>query len=306
MGLATAVGVGTTTISATDPVSSIIGSATLTIPQTTQVGGIITASTTTWSLSNSPYSLSSDVQLAYGSTLAIDPGVVIYGSGHSIKVWGVLNAVGTSSAHIVFNNTNITPGANTSSQPFLINIQFSELNSGNLYQATGSAVYGSLTLDDSILRNTGTLYLWYPIANCFIERNIFLNAGGIEVGTMNGVTVYVSNNVFYQQTGCFIAPCINNYGAFAVENFASYDTSQTIVEYNSFLSTDMIALMLPSGYTAANMIGINNYWNTTDTATIDSMIYDKNDDLGCANYIQYVPFLTAPDPNTPDPSSYIQ
>ncbi|MFQ5585834.1 MAG: hypothetical protein ACE5GF_03315 [Thermodesulfobacteriota bacterium] len=73
------------------------------------------------------------------------------------------------------------------------------------------------------------------------------------------------------------------------------------------MSTDRVALMLPSGYTSAGITAINNYWNTTtDTGVIDSMIYDKNDDLGSADYIIYTPFLTTPDVNTPDPTPYLQ
>lgn len=46
------------------------------------------------------------------------------------------------------------------------------------------------------------------------------------------------------------------------------------------------------------MTATDNYWNTIDTDIIDSMIYDKNDDLNCAGYIEYEPFLTEPHPDT--------
>lgn len=139
--------------------------------------------------------------------------------------------------------------------------------------------------------------------------NVFENAGGISVGTDNNVKVYIRNNVFYKQNS-----------GFAVENWASYSTSETVVEYNSFYSTDRIALRLPSGYNSAKMTAVNNYWNTTDTSIIDNMIFDKKDDLGSAgtvnsvpllkasnlsseepggNYITYEPFLTERDANTP-------
>ena len=119
----------------------------------------------------------------------------------------------------------------------------------------------------------------------------------------------IRNNVFYKQSSNF-----------AVENWASYNSSETIVEYNSFMSTDRIALRLPSGYNNAKMTAINNYWNTADTSVIDNMIFDKNDDLGSSgevdsvlslkkyslftkeqkeSYISYEPFLDTKHENTP-------
>jgi len=49
------------------------------------------------------------------------------------------------------------------------------------------------------------------------------------------------------------------------------------------------------------MTAINNYWNTTDDSVIESMIFDKNDDLRSANYINYLPILTEPHLDTPKP-----
>jgi len=255
----------------------------------TEVGGIINVNTT-WSLADSPYSVVNDVQLAYGATLTVEPNVVINGGGLSIKVWGTLDATGNEQSRIVFENVHIKPGISGSAiTPYLISLKFCELNGGAIYEPTGSAIYGSLLLQDSILNGTSSfLHLWYPTSDCYVERNIFNNAKGIDAGMSGGVKVYVTNNVFFDQTT-----------GYAVKNWASYDTSELIVRYNSFLSTDRIALMLPSGFTSSGMTASENYWNTLDTNIIDSMIYDRNDDLSSADYIGYVPVLTEPDPNTP-------
>ena len=148
----------------------------------TDVGGII-SSDATWSLSNSPYNLISDVQVSPNVTLTIEPGVVVNGNGLSVQVWGTLNATGLDSSRIVFNNTRITPGTTTTSSLFLISVQFATINGGSVYRASGSAVYGSLRLTDSIIRNTAEpMYLWYPESDCFIERNVFYQSRGISVG----------------------------------------------------------------------------------------------------------------------------
>ncbi|MFT8888730.1 MAG: bacterial Ig-like domain-containing protein [Ethanoligenens sp.] len=48
-----------------------------------------------------------------------------------------------------------------------------------------------------------------------------------------------------------------------------------------------------------NIQGANNYWNTTDTSTIQNEIYDSNDDFSLSNAIVYLPILTSPDSKTP-------
>ena len=253
------------------------------------LGGILSASTTV-TLANSPYVLTQDIQIAYGATLTIEPGVVIDGSGRNIKVHGALNAVGTPSAPITFLDCGIDPGNNAQAEPYSIMVQHATLWGGTFYRATGNAVYGSVVLRDSRAYGlTGVFYLWYPVADCTIERNVFVSCGGISVGVSDDVNVYVRNNVFYQQTT-----------EYAIENWASYSTSEVVVARNSFLSTDRVALSLPKGYSSSRMTATHNYWGTANTATIDAMIFDQRDDLASAAMITYQPFLTSPDVATPD------
>ncbi|MFZ3137286.1 MAG: CARDB domain-containing protein [Thermodesulfovibrionales bacterium] len=250
----------------------------------TNVGGIIN-NDTTWTSGNSPYNLTSDVQVAYGATLSIEPGVLVEGHHVAIQVWGLLDAVGTDTQKIVFNNVKIKPGINKPDEPFLINIKFSKINGGSLYSPTGYGIYGSLNLSDSKLNNIPEIHLWYPTSDCYIERNIFTNTNEISIVT-NTANVYIINNIFYKNMPCVVKVWANYY-------------AQIIVENNSFLSTDRIALQLPLGYHPASMTAINNYWNTTDTSVIDNMIYDKNDDLACDDYINYLPILNSPHIDTP-------
>ena len=259
---------------------------------TTTLGGIITEDTYL-SIDNSPYTITTDVQVAYNCTLTIEPGVIINGNDKYIKIWGVLNAIGSQEEKITFNNVKIAPGNNNNYELFVINIQYSIINEGSVYYPTGHAIYGSINIKDSELSDIPFLYIWYPKANCHIERNIFKRCGGINTGTDHEIKVYIRNNIFFQQQ----ASSYSN--TFAISNYASYNSSQTIVEYNSFLSTDKYAIYLRTGYSDANIIATNNYWSTTDVNVINTMIHDKNDDLGCANYIEFRPILTEPHPNTP-------
>src|SRR5262249_12029159 len=230
----------------------------------------------------SPYILTAKVQVAPGATLAIDPGVEVQGNGLGLEIYGALDASGTPDAPVVFQDTNIRPGANTPSQPFTITISNASISGGSLYAPNG-AVYGNLVLTDSVVENVGMIYLWYPVADCVIERNI-LSGVSLSIG-QNGPSVYVRNNVLQNST---------------IENWASY-AGNTVVQLNTFADVGSVVVSLPSGYTSAAMNAQYNYWGTTDPNVIQSMIFDRNDDLGCAGVIPFEPFLSEPDPNTPTP-----
>lgn len=262
----------------------------------TQVGGIINTNTT-WSLANSPYELTAKVQIANGSTLTIEPGVSVYGNGQAIEVFGTLKAIGNAANRIKFTNTKVSPGSQPSSLLFLIDLNYLEFNLGAIYPAGVGEIYGSLNLRNSIIEGIDYIYVWYPKADCVIERNIFKNSGGISIGTSDSVKVSIQNNVFIGQKG-------NQTRTYAVEVWASYGSSQTLVQNNSFLSTTLIALALPVG-ASGQMAATNNYWNTTNPSTIAGMIFDKNDNLGSPGFIVFEPFLSAPHPNTPNPVPYL-
>ncbi|HEY8907969.1 MAG TPA: hypothetical protein VIM63_18235, partial [Rhodoferax sp.] len=120
-----------------------------------------------------------------------------------------------------------------------------------------------------------------------IERNIFKNTGGVSVGT-SSVFVYITNNIFTGSTN-----------GYAIENWASYGGENIFVSKNSFLDVGKVALMLPGGYNSSAITATNNYWGTTTQSAIQSMIYDKTNDLSSAGYISFLPFLTQPDAATP-------
>lgn len=263
----------------------------------TQVSGIINANTT-WSLANSPYELTDKVQIANGSTLTIEPGVSVYSNGQAIEVFGTLKAIGNANNRIKFTNTKVSPGSQSASLLYLIDLDYLEFNSGAIYSTGGDGIYGSLNLRNSIIEGIDYIYVWYPKADCVIERNIFKNSGGISIGTTDSIKVTIQNNVFIGQKG----DCQTR--TYAVEVWASSGSSQTLVQNNSFLNTTLVALALPIG-PSGQMIATNNYWNTTNSSAIAGMIFDKNDNLGSSGVIVFEPFLSAPHQNTPNPAPYL-
>jgi PKD repeat protein len=181
----------------------------------------------------------------------------------------------------------------------VVNIQFANFNSAHsAYMGDNAVPNHTLTLLDSKLDNA-EISLLGPTGDCHIERNIFVNTKSNLFGTgSSNSNVYIRNNIFYQWRDEF---------AVALANFSGFSNSKIVFEYNSFLTTDKIALKditvtdnsMPGFTFNPEMIVANNYWGTTDTSIIDSMIYDRNDDLNYYTYFTYRPFLTEPHPDTP-------
>jgi hypothetical protein len=241
------------------------------------------------------YNFNENVIAGFGISLHLAPGIIINGYGHNLQIYGILHANGSNDSMIVFNNVEITPGFDNSGQPYEISLKFCVVRGGSFYTSTGHGVYGSIRLEDSKLYDIPQIHLWYPVANCFLERNVFNNAGRISVGTSDTVKVWIQNNFFY-----YPSTIANPVIGYAVENWASYSTSKTIVQYNTFANNDKIAVSLPSGYDQSSISAPYNYWSSTDVIVIENMIYDHNDDDNIDSTIDYSNYLFEPDAETPD------
>lgn len=233
----------------------------------TDVGGIIVKDTT-WTSAGSPYNIISNVQIAEGIVLTVEPGVVI--SNGNLQVWGSFNAVGTTSSTIILNSVNLYSESNSA----LINIKYSELNYVSIYQYDGN-----LVLEDSEINYLNQFGISGVVS---IERNAFIDSSAVRVN--NGIAL-IRNNLFFQQTD------------WAIRSESNTSASDVIAELNSFLSTDRIAVRLDDN---ADITALNNYWGTTDPAVIESMIYDGND-YYTLHIVEYIPFRSIPHPDTPIP-----
>lgn len=68
---------------------------------------------------------------------------------------------------------------------------------------------------------------------------------------------------------------------------------------NSFLNVGKLAVTLDPGYEGAAIDARNNYWGTTDKSTIESMVWDKTDDITAAGFVAFEPYLNEPDSRVP-------
>jgi hypothetical protein len=265
----------------------------------TQVSGILWDNTT-WTLANSPYIITDTIQVPSNVTLTIEPGVTVttsmttYDSKFLFLMNGNISACGIANSMIIIDgkgcNFFSTTGSSGSS---FLDLKYCRVQNGSQFwqPQDGSNGYAHFNLTYSTISDFRySSLVWYPTQDVYIEHNVFVNYAGFS--TWHSVehpgNVYIRYNLFY---GSSASP-------FVVENW-SFGSNKTFVEYNSFIDIDGVVLSLKEGYPDTGINGTNNYWGTTNTASIGLKIHDKNTDITCADIIAYQPFLSSPDTLTP-------
>lgn len=267
----------------------------------TPLGGVIGQSTQL-SVERSPYRVVADVTVPQGVTLAVGPGVEILGANKKLAVKGVLNVAGTQAAPVALKDLTIRRenlGTDVSYiQACQVNIAWATVTGGTVYGSNPAWSACQLTLTDSKLSNTQLIEIVQGWGTNKIERNVFERAAGINYSlgseAPNKTTLSIVNNRFVGWTGDF-----------AVRNTGMSGNAEAVVKYNSFLSTDRVALAVKnpqdgSGLTG-RMDGRDNFWGTTDLMSIYRMIQTEatTAGLGGPESLLVTPFLTEAHPNTP-------
>lgn len=262
----------------------------------TKVGGII-SSNTIWTKEDSPYLVTSTIQIPAGVTLTIEAGVTVTmpSGGDMFLLMGTIHAHGTSQEPIVFDgggNSTIVgtyPGHSYGDFEFCVfkngyylwdrwgqlNLRHSQVI--NLTSGSQDAIGGaSIKLDG-------------PSGEINIEYNKFINTGGIY-SYANNYGINIKYNLFQRLR----SPLCNAGGG------SSQTPNKMVVKFNSFVDIQGTVLSLEPVFSPA-MDATENYWGTTDTTVIDQKIYDGNDDVRIGSYITYLPILNSPHPSTPTP-----
>ncbi len=266
----------------------------------TQVGGVLWDNTT-WTAANSPYIITSTVQIPSNVTLTIQPGVTITASMTSpndrflFLLNGNISARGNANNMITINGNGLSFFSTTESlSDSFLDLQYCRIQNGQQFwqPQDGPNGHGHFNLTDSIISNLSVYSLaWYSTQDIFIERNVFYNTAGFSTWHSDEYpgNVYIKNNLF---------DGMPSDQTFVVENWAN-GWNKTVVTNNSFVNMSGVVLSLKGGYLNTGMNGTNNYWGTTNSTIITSMVHDNITDVTCASSIPYQPILTSPDPNAP-------
>jgi hypothetical protein len=260
----------------------------------TQVGGILWDNAI-WTKSGSPYRLTSTVQISSNSTLTIEAGVDISFMEQATNydmflVQGSIIALGTNTDKITFKgNSQTTFFATTGETNKKFNLSYCSFEEGNrlfsIVDRESQIIFRNCVVKD--IEDNSRLV--QKSTQNYIEYNVFINSAGFNIVTSFGG----SSTAYYIQNNLVIGSSDN-------ENFVnvgSYDQTKVFVNYNSFINNNYAVLSQGGDY--VNLNAQNNYWGTTNTSVIDSLINDMKDNIDSPGYVTYLPILTEPDINTP-------
>jgi hypothetical protein len=244
----------------------------------TTIGGIAN-SDLVLTKSQSPYSLSSTLQIPAGVKVIVEAGVEIQSNGLETMFWnqGNLTFNGTRENPIRLTGKPsvyvLTKNAQIGSQLNITGVLF---NGGTrVWSNQGYSGYFSLVFEDNEVQDvTDFIYVWYLLNRAVIQRNVFVNSGGLSVGFGEGKDVSILNNLF-------IGPSTTGYW---VESWASYG-GQLEVHNNEFRGGPYIAVQLKPDYKDAKISATSNFWGTQSTVDISKMVNDRNDSLSYVNTI---------------------
>jgi hypothetical protein len=167
---------------------------------------------------------------------------------------------------------------------------------GTVWSALGYSGYTSIYFEDNEVKDlNGYFYVWYPSNKAVIQRNVFINSGGLSVGFSEGKDVSIINNLF-------IGPSKTGYW---IESWAAYG-GQLEVHNNEFRDGPYLAVQLKPDYRDVKINASSNYWGTTSLNEISKMVNDRNDGLSYLNIIDISNPLTQPSSLSPTYSILIQ
>jgi trimeric autotransporter adhesin len=234
----------------------------------------------TWTSGNK-YFLTGDVGVARGKTLTIESGVTIYHDSGSLLVAGTLLANGTRSAKIYFTTlpSNLVGDAAKKSG----GIKFSDSTGSSISYMTVENINGvAIQLDgDSVV----------PVTNSIFRNNytVFSDTYGYQYMDISYSSFTDNHNVFsgIRTTN---ADILNNHFENNINVFEyGYFGAAVNVNGNNFINCALV-FKANEGQTSINLRG--NWWNTTDTNSINSLIYDSND-LVTLRTVIYLPISTS-------------
>jgi hypothetical protein len=233
------------------------------------------------------YEVTADLSVAPGVTLTIGPGTILkFPQQAVLTVAGTLIATGTEAEPIFFTYLNLRDATPSSSWA---GIRFTNsIGSSISYSVIENASNGLQLNGNSLV----------PLTNNVIRNN------SVAVTDIHGYqAMQVTRNTFVRNTSVFSGIRLTDVSLFSENIFAENPSifssgfyfGTTSLEQNSFEDATLVIRAPKSGFGFGTVAAANNWWGTTDTNEIGSLIEDLSDDVTLQGIV-YVPFLNAPPP----------
>lgn len=305
-----------------------LGTFTLTVQRGQQLGGVLTSDTTL--TADKYYIVTSPILVSSGVTLTIQPGTTLaFAPGACLQVEGTLVAIGNPDSPILFTSNQLSKAAYDWGGCSDAGIR---LMSSATFDASGNYVSGSILkyaiveysaravmfqgsapfIDHNVIRYNGSgygaIYGYGNVSNRtkITNNRIYGNAEGLAVGSYTDTS---NNVIFGNSVGVYIGMRLystfernvvtGNGGQGGVTHGGStYGPGPVALSGGNSLYANNAPYEVYMPVSQPNIDATNNWWGTTDSATIAQRIYDYNDNFNAA-HVYYTPFLLAPDPNAP-------
>lgn len=240
----------------------------------TIVSGNITYSQT-WTVAGSPYIVTGQRFVKFGSTLTIEPGVVVKFNANcgliEDRATGVsaIVAVGTPADSIVFTSNLASPAAGSWASISVVDSTSSSLFSHCAFRYATQGLY---------FTRTGT-----PVSHCSFSD------------CQTGIWLVESSPAI---TSCWITDCASE-GVRCVKNVTvdAIVCSPTIYDCNISNAGAGAMNVRLQGYTDAPLEQINaagNWWGTDDPLEIAARIHDRNDNSAIHGEVDFTGYLSSP------------
>jgi hypothetical protein len=166
------------------------------IEDTTGLSGNVSG---TWTKANSPYRINGNIIIPNGSTLTIEPGIIVLFKGsYKMDVKGCVLAVGTVTDTITFTAENPsvgwqsvkflnTSGTNDTSRFIYCKMEYGKLDKAVGMDRAGGAVFAM---------NFSKLV----ISRCLLQKNLVYNSGGDQDGYGGAIMLWTSSPIITDNT----------------------------------------------------------------------------------------------------------
>jgi parallel beta-helix repeat protein len=296
----------------------------------TEFSGLIN-SDLTWTKGAAPFILTGSVTISNGATLTIQPGVSVILGSYNFLVNGTLRALGsvaepirfTGSSAVTFTSFStawneqtrtgsIIENAVMTGTPIVIETASPKINN-NTFSGGASVIinHGAPVISNNTVSG---LTFGAGIGGNYVDSALITgnNISGWQIGVqlfafgtsvVNG-NIISSNGqgvlIYSQATSGSGRPTIQDNTITNNTNGISFSITGTNT-VNPIITGNNIYSNIFNVYSSvsSNINASNNWWGTTDQATINQTIYDSktNSSLG---KVEFTPFLTTPSPTAPE------